>query len=181
MANDFTGLDYTSLEEGSNKSISSFESVQTKNLYHMLQRAFDYAAQKPQKVHVYFQIADGRAAADYLFEVDGQVLDVQDLDQTDVVLAFELKGEERLQWLHSGMAEELLTFINHCITNNRPIPNEVWTSVNLAKDAVSTTTAYNFARSVPNVKDALSKWKSDLQDPSYLPMREIAILDSNLV
>lgn len=167
--------DYTSLEEGQRKA-TTFESSQTTILNHMLQRTYDYAERRVDAIHVYFQISEGRAAAEFLFEVDGKVLEVDTLEQAelDPPLAPDL---DRRQWLMNGMAQELLAFINHSLTHNRPLPTEVWNSVDLKKDKSHTSFAYNFNRKVIESKEAILKWKGELEDPSYEIVRELSVVN----
>lgn len=167
--------DFTSLEEGQKKA-TTFESSQTTILNHMLQRTYDYADRRADAVHVYFQISEGRAAAEFLFEVDGKILEVHTLDQAelDPPLAPDL---ERRQWLMNGMAQELLEFINHSLNHNRPLPTEVWNSVDLKRDKANTSIAYNFNRKVTDSKEAILKWKSELEDPNYAIIRELSVVD----
>lgn len=169
--------DYTSLEEGAQKAASTFESTQSEILQSMLQTTFSYAGYVPDKVHVYFQITEGRAAAEFLFEIAGKVLEVGELDQTDVELDF-VERPERQQQLTNNIAQELLRFINHYVTHDRPFPTEVWTSVGAQDSSITSSTGYSYLRAVPESKEAMRNWKKDLEDPSYLAVRKLAISKS---
>lgn len=169
--------DYTSLEEGAQKKVSSFEGIQAEILRAMLQEAYDYANHLPEKIHIYLQVTNGRAAADFLFEMGGKVLEAHLMDQSEVELDFDLTPE-RQQMLMNKMGEHLLRFINHCSTHKKPFPAEVWTSADIATAKVTTSLGYNYNRSVEDAKPATLKWKQDLEDPSYMAMRDIAIIQS---
>lgn len=169
--------DYTSLEEGQKKT-ATFERTQTTILHHMLQRSFDYSGQKAESVHVYFQIGDGHAAAEFLYGVVGHVLAVDELHRVQVEPPLDL-SEERLRWLQDGIAQELLAFINHSLTHNKPLPNEVWVSAHVPTDKTHTSFGYNYSRELPNSKDAVLKWKNELADPNYKNLRDLSIIDLN--
>jgi hypothetical protein len=36
---------------------------------------------------------------------------------------------------------------------------------------------YNFNRAIPETQEAVKKWKSDLEDPSYSVFRNVALLE----
>jgi hypothetical protein len=169
--------DYTSLEEGAQKKVSSYEGVQAEILHDMLQEAYNYAGHVPEKIHAYIQIADGRAGADFLFEIGGKVLEVHTLDQSDVELEFDLTPE-RKQMLMNNMAPHLLRFISHCATHKKPFPSEVWTSADTTPGGTRTTLlGYNYNRTVDETKTATLRWKKDLEDPSYAVMQKLSAIE----
>lgn len=167
--------DYTSLEEGA-KKVSSFEGIQAEILHDMLQEAYDYANHLPQKIHVYIQIANGRAGADFLFEIGGKVLEVHTLNQSDVELDFELTPE-RKQMLMNNMGPHLLRFVSHCSSHKKPFPAEVWVSADIAGGGITTLLGYNYNRPVEETKTAALKWKKDLEDPSHLAMQKLSSVE----
>lgn len=167
--------DYTSLDGVAVKAVSTFESTQTEILQGMLQNAYDFGGRKPEKVHVYFQIGQGVAGAGFLFEIDGRVLEVNEMLSEDVDLGYEATSEHQQQ-LNTLMSQWLLQFISHCVTNKRPLPSEVWTSAIIEPVEVSTSAGYGFNRKLPVVQDAVTAWKKDLEDPSYLVMKSVALL-----
>lgn len=167
--------DYTSLDGVAVKAVPTFESTQTQILQGMLQNAYDFGGHKPEKVHVYFQIGEGVAGAGFLFEVDGKVLEVNQMLSEDVDLGYEATSEHQQQ-LMNVMSEQLLQFISHCVTNKKPLPSEVWTSAVIDPVELSTSAGYGFKRALPVVQEAVTAWKKDLEDPSYLVMKSVALL-----
>jgi hypothetical protein len=169
--------DYTSLEEGV-KKVTGFENTQSEILHSMIQEAYDFANHKPEKVHVYFQIGNGVAGAGFLFEIAGRILEVSQMTDPELELGYDLQPKHQQQ-LMNAMSQKLLTFISHCVTNNRPLPAEVWTSAVIKPADMSTSVGFNVGRrELPVVQDAVTAWKKDLEDPSYAVIHKLSALES---
>lgn len=167
--------DYTSLEEGQRR-VTSFESTQTSILQSMLQEAYNFASAVPDKVHIYFQIGDGKASAGFLFEASGRILEIDTIGEATAAIDY-IPDAGHVQMLMDRTAQTIVQFISHCVSSQRPIPSEVWTTAIPAETAIHTTSGYNFSRSLPTTQDAIAKWKKDLEDSSYAVFRNVALLE----
>lgn len=167
--------DYTSLEEGKRK-VTTFESTQTPILQSMLQEAYSFAGHIPQKVHIYFQIGDGKASAGFLFETSDKILEIDTISEATEGLDY-TPNEGHVQMLMNRVGQQIVQFISHSVNSNRPLPSEVWTTAVIATTEINTSYGYNYNRTLPETQDAIQKWKRDLEDPSYAVFRNVALLE----
>lgn len=169
-------LDYTSLEEGAKKKVTSFEGTQSDLLHRMVQEAYDFANHKPEKIHIYLQIGNGVAAAGFLFEIAGKVLEVEQMTDPELELGYDLQPKHQQQ-LMNAMSQHLLKFISHTVTSNRPLPAEVWTTAVTKPADMTTSVGYNLGRrELSVVQDVVAAWKKDLEDPNSTIMRSLSIV-----
>lgn len=170
-------MDYTSLEEGAKKKVTTFESTQSDLLHRMVQEAYDFANHKPEKIHIYFQIGNGVAGAGFLFEIAGRILEVEHMTDPELELGYDLQPKHQQQFMNA-MSQHLLKFISHTVTSNRPLPAEVWTSAVTRPADMTTSVGYNLGkRELPVVQDVVTAWKKDLEDPNNAIMRGLAIVN----
>lgn len=168
--------DYTSLDGVAVKAISTFESTQTSILQSMLQEAYTFAGHVPDKVHIYFQVGDGKASAGFLFEASGRILELHTIGEITEPNGY-VPDDGHVQMLMNNVGQQVVQFISHCVNSNRPIPSEVWTTAVIANTEIFTSLGYNFNRSLPETQEAVQKWKSYLEDPSYAVFRNVALLE----
>lgn len=146
--------------------IPSFTENVSNALRRMLRTAHDYAGDIPTDVYMYISLQSDQAAIDFLFKINGKLVEVHTLNEAGLEDHQFDVSHDRQHQLQAFIAKDLGDSFLPLFQNSKyDLPNEVWAHINTENNFPSYTLGYSLGNKQDSISESIEKWKHELEHP----------------
>lgn len=172
--------------ENDDPIVTSFEENMILALRRLMRTALAYADDLPTHVYMYTQMTEETAFVNFLFKVNGKIVEANALNKAKLKgHTFDVSEERQMElqgYIAGDMGERLLPLF---YANHKKMPNEIYAWIDVSEQFPKCSLIYNYGKNKkenPDLTETISEWKKQLENPESVGIDsdQFVVVDSLL-
>jgi len=166
--------------------VAGFEENMILALRRLMRTALAYADDHPTHVYMYIQMTKETAFVNFLFKVNGKIVETNTLNEAKLKgHTFDVSEERQMElqgYIAGDMGERLIPLFH---ANHKKMPSEIYAWIDVSEQFPKCSLIYNFGKKEkenPDLIETISEWKKQLENPESvgLDSDQFVVVDSLL-